>query len=375
VRLCTWLASAMLAFVFVWTPAQARQPADETHSHTLHSTILNEDRSIRVYAPANLDSTDVSLPVIYALDGDSHLAHLHMVSRLAYFSGYPNVIIVSVENTDRERDMMFAPTGSSPGGGGAENFLHFIQDELIPFVESEYPVSDYRVLFGHSASGGFGAFAITAAPALFDAYMLATPNVHWRDFQMIDRLESTMNSGALDHTAIYVTLANETGDEAEGVRRFAELIETANNPLWRFRSHPDESHTSLPLVTGHYGLKFIFADFQLSPDVRAQGLTAIIDYYARLGERFSYDPRVPQRILLDYGYALLADEDAPGAEAVFRHFLAAYEGNPLAMYGLGDSLEALGRYGEAAEQFERITWMDPGLVERAAALRERDAQD
>ena len=39
---------------------------------TLHSTILNEDRSILVHIPENEVQSNVRYPVMYLLDGDAH---------------------------------------------------------------------------------------------------------------------------------------------------------------------------------------------------------------------------------------------------------------------------------------------------------------
>ena len=39
--------------------------------------------------------------------------------------------------------------------GGAETFTKFIEEELIPYIDSKYPTMPYRTLIGHSYAGLF----------------------------------------------------------------------------------------------------------------------------------------------------------------------------------------------------------------------------
>ena len=41
----------------------------------------------------------------------------------------------------------------SPTAGGADEFLRFLSDELIPWVEGQYRTASFRVLVGHSLGG------------------------------------------------------------------------------------------------------------------------------------------------------------------------------------------------------------------------------
>jgi predicted alpha/beta superfamily hydrolase len=40
--------------------------------------------------------------------------------------------------------------------GGGEEFISFIEKELIPYIESKYATAPYRVLFGRFTWGIFG---------------------------------------------------------------------------------------------------------------------------------------------------------------------------------------------------------------------------
>lgn len=124
-------------------------------SFTINSKILNEERQIYVYLPKGHEESGEVYPAIYLLDG--HRLFNVTSSFVEYYSGssrIPPLIVVGIASTDRRRD--FTPTAREgdgrrpPGGGGADDFLRFIAEELFPQIESKYPTRDYRTLIGHS---------------------------------------------------------------------------------------------------------------------------------------------------------------------------------------------------------------------------------
>ena len=67
----------------------------------------------------------------------------------------------------------------TPSGDSA-NFLKFLQEELIPFIEREYRADPARrTLMGHSYGGLFGAFALFQAPGLFANLVIGSPTLSY----------------------------------------------------------------------------------------------------------------------------------------------------------------------------------------------------
>ena len=91
--------------------------------------------------------------------------HLPTVSLVQnYYSGgfIPEMILIGISNQqNRTRDLTISKITNRQGGaynletGGAENFLKFLKNELIPHIEKNYPVTNYRTLIGHSFGGLF----------------------------------------------------------------------------------------------------------------------------------------------------------------------------------------------------------------------------
>ena len=101
------------------------------------------------------------LPVLYLLDG--------YVSDDAY------------SINERRRDYTFSVQDETfKNGGGAADFLRFIQTEVKPYIEQHYRIHNKKQhFFGHSFGGLFGLYILFHQPNLFQYYTLASPSLWW----------------------------------------------------------------------------------------------------------------------------------------------------------------------------------------------------
>jgi len=130
---------------------------------SLYSETLGESRTIYLQMPLGFDlSKNQKYPVAFILDGEVLLPTVNEVQN--YYSGSftPDMILVGIANDkNRVRDLITSKITTKYGmsfperNGEADNFRKFIQQELIPFIESKYPVTAYRTLIGHSYGGLF----------------------------------------------------------------------------------------------------------------------------------------------------------------------------------------------------------------------------
>ena len=121
-------------------------------TRTMKSTILNEDRKVLVHLPASYDTSGNAYPVLYLLDGTQAflLEMIAITTRLRNDRNAPEMIIVAIENTNRNRDMMPVVAKDFPGPPRAEAFLGFLEKELIPDIEKTYRTAQPRILQGKS---------------------------------------------------------------------------------------------------------------------------------------------------------------------------------------------------------------------------------
>jgi hypothetical protein len=112
-----------------------------------HSEILGEDRQILVHLPEGYEKSAARYPVLFHLYGQQvthYFADAVMTTeRLAGSADIPPMIVGGVANTDRYRDNLpLQADGKTPGG--ADAFLRFCAEELIPFVDKHYRTKPYR---------------------------------------------------------------------------------------------------------------------------------------------------------------------------------------------------------------------------------------
>jgi uncharacterized protein len=103
------LALLLLSLLGTQRPALAQQlTAQLGVGRTLESTILNEERTVFVHLPASYDTSRTCYPVLYLLDGTSAPLQemIAITSRMRGDRSAPEMIIVAVVNTNRNRDMM-----------------------------------------------------------------------------------------------------------------------------------------------------------------------------------------------------------------------------------------------------------------------------
>ncbi len=144
---------------------------------TIKSKILNEDREILVHLPENYyNNPDKTYPVLYRLDGSLILLSetVVIVNRLTYsYEITPEMIIVAIKNTERDKDMWPVNTKYYPEPlvPGAANFLGFIREELLPYIEDSYRTTGERIICGQSLSSVFVLNTFLQQPGLFDSYI------------------------------------------------------------------------------------------------------------------------------------------------------------------------------------------------------------
>lgn len=136
---------------------------------SIQSKNLNENRPIIINLPKDYKTSNTTYPVLYVLDGlQSNLIEaINVTNKLR-----AEMIIVAIPNTDRDRDMMPLSTPTyEVDNPGAENFLSFIGNELIPHIEKNYRTNGNRTIRGRSLSGLFVMYAFLENPELFDNYI------------------------------------------------------------------------------------------------------------------------------------------------------------------------------------------------------------
>jgi predicted alpha/beta superfamily hydrolase len=182
----------------------------------MHSNVLNDSRSLMISKPPGYDDGADRYPVLYLLDAETHFQYASgIVNFLGDNDRMPKMLVVGIDSGDvarRTRDLTTPSTAEidnrfSPGGGGADGFVSFIADELIPYVEKNYRTRPYRLLVGHSFGGLFAVYALITRPRLFNAFIAADPSLDWNNQAVVAQAESFFSNVKELQMDLYVTAA------------------------------------------------------------------------------------------------------------------------------------------------------------------------
>jgi predicted alpha/beta superfamily hydrolase len=251
--------AAVVMLVFASTAA-AGAPVERR----IASTVLQETRVFTVRLPASYTREPRRrYPVIYVLDGaplDDHTAA--GAAQVAALGQAPELIVVGIPNmhgAGRARDFLppslsFRRRDGTPFTGGADRFLRFLRDELVPRIERDYRTAAPRLLVGHSLGAIFVCYSLTAAPAFFEARFAHSPAI-WRDEDtivagMARTLATARSSGGFFYLSVGAKEGDGLGRLYPKLRAVLAERAAAAGLRWRADLTPDAVHeTNVALAT------------------------------------------------------------------------------------------------------------------------------
>ena len=227
--------------------------------------------NIKVTLPPNYDKNSTYKPVYY-LDawwlseivlGSNVLAYLSKKIEPLIFIG---ISAVGPENEwHLQRNLDYTPSKyslskmkitmemgtvklDSSNTGGSDQFLNFLEEQIIPTVEQKISVSkDERGFIGHSLGGLFGSIILKNKPHLFKNYMLISPSLWWNKNEIIDD-KAMLNFLSINKLNIYISYGSyESKLIKNPIAIFEKLITEHGMTLenYTFKSYEGCNHISV----------------------------------------------------------------------------------------------------------------------------------
>ncbi|WP_299588268.1 alpha/beta hydrolase-fold protein [uncultured Microbulbifer sp.] len=247
---------------------------------TIQSKILGRKYDIYIKTPSGYSerkNTGKIYPVLYLNDGPYTFK---VAAGIAHLKSMDKSIMVGIafahgENGQfsRVRDLtpVLDPRWKRYKTGGAPEYLRFIEDEVIPFVEENYRASSSRrILVGQSLGGSFGAWVLLTKPELFSSYILTSPSLWYKNEIIFDLEEAYSRT----HTSLNANVYLATGalETTENDRVRNDMVSGHRKFVARLRSRKlQDFHLEDEIVSGadHYstfpvglakGLRWIYQD-------------------------------------------------------------------------------------------------------------------
>ncbi|CAH0996228.1 hypothetical protein EMA8858_02359 [Emticicia aquatica] len=240
---------------------------------TIESQVLKEKCKVFVYLPDDYEKNTERYPVIYVLDGEYYFSFTTEASSLLAQSGIaPNCIVVGITTNNRGRD--FSPkvdedsgqTQDLNNGGGADNFLEYLEKELIQTIDKKYRTQAYNVLIGHSTGGLLAYYSLYKKPNLFQAIISIDGSTWWNKGKIGQELMTFLSNNSTFKGKIF-----ECRKDIKIPVRFPANVELLDylankrpkNLVYSYLELPNETHGTIVFPGTYYGIKDIFKDFQI----------------------------------------------------------------------------------------------------------------
>ena len=347
------LVPAILFLLTTAVYAQSTEKFSRSQAIKITSSILNETRSISIYLPDDYAYSEAEYPVLYLLDGGTHLQHASgAVDYLSTQGSIPDIIVVAIHNIDRSRDFSPVHVDNIPTSGGAEKFLGFLSKELVPHLDESYRTAGFNILLGHSFGGTFIGYTLLAEPDLFDAYLAVSPYLMYADNLVVKKASEKLKPFK-DTKYFYMTVGNEER-YFETLEEYSSIMkEKAGESVeFKYVKMMGENHGTTPYFTVFSGLKFIFNEWQLPPEMLQADLDAIDGHYKKVSLKYGIEVVTPELVINALGYRYLQAEDYEKAIATFKKNVERYPGSANVYDSLGEGYENQGKPEQAAKSYK-----------------------
>jgi predicted alpha/beta superfamily hydrolase len=261
-------------------------PGDRVISDSIWSHILGEQRAIEILLPENYKPGSAEkFETVYLTDGEWIMDPFSFIYKFARDENYvPPLILVALPNTylkganQRDRDFLPVHVSEPAISGGADKFISFLKEELIPYIENKYPCNGTRSLYGHSYGGVFSAYVLFSNPELFSTYYSTDP-AYWYNNNYLPRLASERTAPFDSQETLWIAGIESTyRSMGSGMMDSVLKSREIKNLNYKFVTFPNEKHNSVRLKAIYDGLKYVYSGFtDSSGEIHPSGGIALKD--------------------------------------------------------------------------------------------------
>lgn len=327
-------------------------------SVSLDSKVLGEKRSLSVHLPEKYESGSTKYPVVYMMGSEYRTRFALWAATLDYMGGgeIPPMILVGIDLP--EGNGVLVPRMHPMDTMGANKYLKYLTDEVIPFVEKRYRTVPYRVLFGASNSGYFTVYTLLAHPDKFDAYLASSPMLGWGSGLLEKKLTSMIKRKPKSERFLYMIYSDDDSERVtDSITRFNSVLEK-DRPKW-LRTETVEliNQGHVPAVDIPSSLKALFHDF--NPVAELDSIEKMQTHYKKLTERYGFEIPVPSSRLFDLGINTVIQKKLKLAQSVFEYSMKIYPDDSQSYLGMGLVRRDQGKKEEARSLLQKALEIEP----------------
>ncbi|MGB6151814.1 MAG: alpha/beta hydrolase-fold protein, partial [Pricia sp.] len=333
---------------------------------------LKEDRTLNIYLPKSfhIASKDHTYPLLllYGEHGNQFfLTTSGIVEHLSSVHRMPEAVVVSFNESKNYAPDVYANGMWGPNremlvfNADPDRFIKHLKEELFPYLEQRYRVTDFKMIVGVSGSSIFPMHTFAKAPELFQGHVImAGADMvgmgYEQDSTFIDAFVERLKTSSVSRSYLYFGVADDDLTWDQAYPKNLEELESRLSPfasdIFRFQVEviPDEIHYDSYIKGLLSSFALIFPKKIWSTDY--------VDLIKKPGNALKNIDAFHQELSNRYGFAIL-----PKVERW---------NNQNSLDKIGERLMGKERTKEAIELFERIVEYRPksakALNELAKAL-------
>lgn len=210
------------------------------------SSRLGAKRDIKIQLPRNYNPEEkIEYPLIVVLDGDYLFEPvIGNVDYQSYWGEMPKCVVVGVnQSATREKDFTYDDSTFFPSQDGAD-FFEFLGMELVPYIESKYKVSKFRIVMGHDMSANFLNYYLFKDKPMYRAFVSFSPDL---SPEMTTRLQQRLGTLDIDTFYYLATADNDIAKLKKVILESDAALKSVENPKihYRFDNFTDADHYSM----------------------------------------------------------------------------------------------------------------------------------
>ncbi|MDX2359459.1 MAG: alpha/beta hydrolase-fold protein [Crocinitomicaceae bacterium] len=381
----------LILFLFISANSFGQLPSNNQGATVIpfESEVLGYQYDLWVSLPDDYDSTK-NYPVLYLLDAEWRFDITRaLVRELAVNDRCPQHIIVGVPQIDRPHRLMnltftdskitafnepdtINPMVTEESSGGGDEFLRFLETEVIPFANKKYSTNGFNVLMGHSLSGYFAAYAMLKSDE-FQAFQIYDPSIWYNASDVLNQLRAHLPKdikatafvghaqGGMDLDVYFITAIDSLRllfDEYDGIRSASKF-------------YTEEYHNSMYMFGVIDGMSFLYDGYDYGYIAPTDTVT-VADYIAHFEDfskkvNFTFDP---SRVgFLWVGYANYSQGNWEEALKAYSYLGNDYDNDSFYLAQAASCYEHLGRTEEALAIYKRALVIEPDNDEIKAKIK------
>lgn len=372
----------LLLFSF-FIQAQSYDRFSTGFSETIFSKILGEDREILIHIPNSNGGSKIkdrgNYPVIYLLDGDDNFnSVVSITEHMEETSLAPPIIVVGIVHSNRMSELTTGSDEEFKGFvGKGENFMSFVEKELIPHIDSTYPTTSYKTFIGHSVGGLTVINTLLHKPDLFNSYVSLDGALWWNKKKVVEDAKSIIATQNYEGKTLYMAMANrlekgvdtlsvmkDTSGSTALIRanlRFIEELKKSNqNQLhYKYKFYEDDDHPSVRLIGEYDALRYIFDFYRLKiydsemDDTNFKLDSIVVAHYENVSKQMGYIVKPNENLVNNFGYQMMAKKQFKKAESLFKLNIINNPKSGNCYDSIGDLYLATGNKAKAIESFKK----------------------